>query len=357
MSEPRRSARSRKPQVLDDPQPQPVEASDAGASGANGDLEDNDVDDVMTNPKSKLTRSDLSEEVFTFDTWLSLPPESRAELVKFLPPTAFSTFIPRIDPAHPSVMGSDPMDIDSLSEKVTEALDPMFFSDSHFLAALRTFQDHLHNGWFTEDHRTKTNKYRAGIEDGTLHAAWKDDAWSNSQVEEDGAASSKPGSTSQRTTGGVRLSDLVEGGFLEVGDILVYRRTFTLVNVTVEKDIMIAGCGGSSKSIVVLVPSGTTRYLPRALASSPTPTEDLLPDDDSLLEMTIATPSSLESGILDTDSRVDKLQRTNGNAWKYLTVWKFLPGSGTDGQAPLERGGRQNTGTLHYLRNSVYYER
>jgi len=251
------------------------------------------------------------------------------------------------------------MDIDSLSEQVPETLDPMFFSDSHFLAALRTFQDHLHNGWFTEDHRTKISKYHAGIEDGTLHATWKDEAWSRNLVEEDAAAAavSKSGSTSQRSTREFRLSDLVEGGFLGVGDILVYRRTFTLINVIVEKDIMISECGGSSKSIVVLVPSGTTKYLPPALASSSIPTEDLLPDDDSLREMNITTPSSLESGILDTDSRVDKLQRTNGNAWKYLSVWRLLQDGGIDGLTSPERGGRQNTGTLHYLRSSMYYGR
>jgi len=209
----------------------------------------------------------------------------------------------------------------------------------------------------TEDHRTKINMYRAGIEDGTLHAAWKDDTWSRSQAEEDAAATSKSGSTSQRPTREIRLSDLVEGGFLGVGDVLVYRRTFSFANVTVEKDIMIAGCGGSSKSIVVLVPSGTTKYLPPTLASCSIPTEDLLPDDNSLLEVSITTPSSLESGILGTDGRVDKLQRTNGNAWKYLSVWKFLPGGGTDGFTSPERGGRQDMGTLHYLRSSVYYGR
>jgi hypothetical protein len=176
------------------------------------------------------------------------------------------------------------------------------------------------------------------------------------------------------------LSDLVEGGTLGVGDVLVYKRTFNLANVTVEKDVMVrsfdsnappppgsddnntltlqvAACGGPSKSIVVLVPSGTTKYLPSALASSSMPTEDLLPDDDSLLEMSITTPSSLESGILDTDSRVDKPHRTNGNAWKHLSVWKSLQGGGTDGFTSPERGGRQETGTLHYLRSSVYYGR
>jgi len=44
---------------------------------------------------------------------------------------------------------------------------------------------------------------------------------------------------SYRATREIRLSDLVEGGFLGVGDILVYRRTFSLANVTVEKDIMV----------------------------------------------------------------------------------------------------------------------
>ena len=163
--------------------------------------------------------------------------------------------------------------------------------------------------------------------------------------------------------------------------MLVYKRTFSHINVTVEKDIMvrllkfpnappqhsndnntrftsqIAGGGGSSKSIVVLVPSGTTKYLPPALASSSIPTEDLFPEDNSLLEVSIANPSSLESGILDTDGRVNKLQRTNGNAWKCLSVWKSIQGGGTSGFAFPERGGRQDTGTLHYLRSSVYYGR
>lgn len=105
--------------------------------------------------------------------------------------------------------------------------------------------------------------------------------------------------------------------------------------------------------MVVLVPSGTSRYLPQALASSSIPTEDLLPNDHSLLQMTITTPTSLECGILDTDGRVDKSQRPNGNAWKYLTVWKFLQDGSTDGVAFPERGGRQRTGTLHYLRSTV----
>lgn len=71
--------------------------------------------------------------------------------------------------------------------------------------------------------------------------------------------------------------------------------------------------------------------------------------------MTITTPASLESGILDTDNRVNKLQRANGNAWKYLSVWRLLQDGGTNGLAAPERGGRQDTGMLHYIRSCAYY--
>ena len=57
MSEPlRRSARSRKPQ-------QPAEPSPPTAAETNGIPEDVDIEDVMTNPKSKLTRVDLSVSI------------------------------------------------------------------------------------------------------------------------------------------------------------------------------------------------------------------------------------------------------------------------------------------------------
>ena len=72
----------------------------------------------------------------------------------------------RCNSAHPSVVGSEPMDINLLSEQVPETLDPMFFSDLHFLTVLRTFQDHLHSGWLAEDHRTTIDKYRAGVQRG-----------------------------------------------------------------------------------------------------------------------------------------------------------------------------------------------
>ena len=67
MLEPRRrSARSRKPQAHEEPQPQPVESSSTTASGANGEPpEEIDVEHAMTNPKSKLTRVDLSVSVMT----------------------------------------------------------------------------------------------------------------------------------------------------------------------------------------------------------------------------------------------------------------------------------------------------
>lgn len=79
MSEPRRrSARSRKPQAAEEPQPQPVEPQHTRASGANGDSEDIDIDNVMTNPKSKLTRMDLSVSVvISPPSILPLPSQQR----------------------------------------------------------------------------------------------------------------------------------------------------------------------------------------------------------------------------------------------------------------------------------------
>jgi len=59
MSEPpRRSTRSRKAQQLAEPSP-------TKASGINGVPEEIGVDDVMTNPKSKLAQMDLSVSTLT----------------------------------------------------------------------------------------------------------------------------------------------------------------------------------------------------------------------------------------------------------------------------------------------------
>lgn len=76
----------------------------------------------------------------------------------------------------------------------------------------------------------------------------------------------------------------------------------------------------------------------------------------STLSMTISSPSQLENGILDTDGRVEKAKRPNGNAWKYFTVWRWKEEEWESGFAS-EKGGRENHGTLFYLRGSFYHDR
>ena len=51
------------------------------------------------------------------------------------------------------------------------------FSDAHFLAASRTFQDHLYFGWFSAAHREKVRDFEETVRNGTLAAPWKDEVW------------------------------------------------------------------------------------------------------------------------------------------------------------------------------------
>lgn len=54
---------------------------------------------------------------------------------------------------------------------------PSFFTDLHFLASLRTFQDHLFLNYFSDAHTQKVKAYKEGIANGTLAAPWKDQVW------------------------------------------------------------------------------------------------------------------------------------------------------------------------------------
>lgn len=56
-------------------------------------------------------------------------------------------------------------------------LTSTFFIDPHFLAAARTFQDHLYSNWFSEAHIQKVRRYEEGIANGTLASPWKDETW------------------------------------------------------------------------------------------------------------------------------------------------------------------------------------
>src|SRR5277367_6012311 len=89
-----------------------------------------------------------------------LSPDSQATLANLLPPTAFSDHQPQIDPSHPSHL-PPPSETDAADSSlphilpisshnpIPELLVPSLFTDSHFLSAARTFQDHLFSSQLT----------------------------------------------------------------------------------------------------------------------------------------------------------------------------------------------------------------
>lgn len=81
---------------------------------------------------------------------------------------------------HPSVEDSMVVDEQSAESADTEKLkliNVAFFNDPHFLAAERTFQDHLYLNWFSEAHIARVKKFQEGVVNGTMAAPWKDQVW------------------------------------------------------------------------------------------------------------------------------------------------------------------------------------
>lgn len=157
---------------------------------------------------------------------------------------------------------------------------------------------------------------------------------------------------------------------LRVGDILAFKRNFLNINLVIEKDaivctrfpnssltflltdppvLQIQSINPKTHVPTVLFEPGTTRHLPAPL---------LLPDpaDPSgpTLSAAITSPTMLETALLDTDARIGKPERPNGNAWKCFTIWRRR--GEYFGNADDERGGRENHGTLFYLRGTYYHE-
>lgn len=151
--------------------------------------EEEELDSLLKDPKSRLTEVDMSE-LINKETWGMLSREARERLVVLLPPTAFGGGM-GIDETHPACASSSSSlrpsrnleSLSSLQYKPTEpspsvdALDPRTFNDAHFLAAAHTFQDHIFSGWLTNTHAEKVREYEEGVRDGTLSAEWKDEVW------------------------------------------------------------------------------------------------------------------------------------------------------------------------------------
>lgn len=234
--------------------------------------------------------------------------------------------------------------MDSDVPRCNDLLNTDVFHDSHFLAAAHTFQDHIFSGWKSESQADKVARFNQGVRDGTLHASWKDEVWEDRNAPEVAESSLLAGEAAE-----LKMIDLVKNSLLKVGDILAYKRNFTNVHRTVEKDALIQHIDPHTSSITVLVQPGTDS-LPQVLQSYNPPNHT--PPTQS---MTITTPSQLENGLLDLEGTVGKVERPNGNAWKQINVWRWPAGvSETDFSLP--RGGRECHGTLFYLRGNLFYE-
>ncbi|KAK7045941.1 hypothetical protein VNI00_006936 [Paramarasmius palmivorus] len=335
-----------------------------------------ELEDLLQFSKSVLTTMDISDLV-NATTWEMLTPEARERLAKLLPPTAFKGYQAVISDGHPAkpfLRDSDAMDVDPSSSQVPspfspDNLDISVFTDPHFLAAAHTFQDHIYSGWLTNVHKDKVKKFEDGVRDGSLAAPWKDEEWERSNPgpsmeDMDGTAGADNAPTNGAPTGGVaessarageaaeiRLYELARNSVVRVGDVLAYRRHFSMLDLVVEKDVIVQSINKSSRSITILLESGTAQYLPAHL---------LLPDPPEPAALTqsvdITSPSMLEAGVLDLDGRVERSKRPNGNAWKCFTVHRWREGvEAMDIDSP--RGGRDSHGTLFYLRSSFYSDR
>ncbi|KAF7348589.1 hypothetical protein MVEN_01376500 [Mycena venus] len=303
---------------------------------------------MLQNPKSRLTKMDISD-LINANSWNMLSPDSQSRLAALLPPTAFSSFQPSIGSDHPAAAESMNVDSSGLSP-----IDTSLFTDSHFLAAAHTFQDHLFSNWLSDAHAEKVKKYEQGIRDGSLAAPWKDEVWERDNAKEEPTT---PHSQSSSTRAGeaaeLKLVDLTKSSVLREGDILAYKRHFSNLGVVVEKDVIIQIIDPRTHSLTVLLEPGTTRDLPTQLLM-PGPCDPTAPTRS----MTITTPTQLESGLLDVYG-VDRAKRPNGNAWKSFTLWRWAGDSLEHNllEDNGRRGGRQEHGTLFYLRACHYEDR
>lgn len=121
----------------------------------------------------------VSQDIINANSWDMLSEESKSHLCFLLPPTAFRGYQATIEPHHPSRSGEAHHGFDDQPtvSPSPENLDPAIFTDPHFLAAARTFQDHIYSDWMSDSHKEKVRKFQQGVSDGTLNVTWKDEVW------------------------------------------------------------------------------------------------------------------------------------------------------------------------------------
>ncbi|KAF9266975.1 hypothetical protein L218DRAFT_1074809 [Marasmius fiardii PR-910] len=377
---PRRSTR-KATKVIEDTEPDEKPATSSNGkrkaiavTNTNNDDGEYELSDLLEYPGSVLTTMEISN-LINASTWEMLSPESRAKLARLLPSTAFKGYTPKIGLEHPACQrqssgpstgsGSSPSSSDHPNrdpDPDSTTVEPNFFTDLHFLAAARTFQDHIYSGWLTEEHKEKVRNWEEDVRDGKLAAPWKDEEWEKNAAEEaqeaeetaavtPGSASKSPGKARtnvKRATQAseVKLYDLARHSVIRVGDVLSYKRHFSQLDVIVEKDVLIDSINTRQRSLDILLERGSTQHLPLNLLLS-----DPEHDDNSTTQVVDAPSlSKLETAILDFDGRVARDKRPNGNAWRNFTVWRWRDGAEGGFGGSEDKGGRENHGTMFYLR-------
>ncbi|PPR01543.1 hypothetical protein CVT24_001854 [Panaeolus cyanescens] len=332
---------------------------------------------LLQSSKSELASIEITE-ILNLNAWGLLSEESQTRLKELLPPTAFIGYQPSISSDHPSLQ--DQMAVDSTraaAEPFEAELNPGFFADSHFLSAARTFQAHLSLNWFSDSHIARVAEFNSRIKDGTLAAPWKDEVWERSnptsesttipQEAESSTSFTLPDEANTRVGGAadIKLTMLAKNGIVRVGDVIAYRRSFPTGEV-VEKDTLVSFLTSKrnkeiqyaqvlsiqprTNALSMVTQPGSTKDLPSQLLAQ----EGEDPGEGSRI-MIVTSPTMLETGLLDLDGRTDKARRTNNNSvWKSFTLWRWRTGGVYN---PYDsRGGRENHGTLFYLRGSYYHD-
>lgn len=266
------------------------------------------------------------------------------------------------------MLDSDAMDVDSTQlngssevPKSPSTLDPMLFSSSFFQSAALTFQDHLHSSWLSPKAKEKMENFDAGLQDGSLHAEWKDDAWNQDNL---------PPKRGSRNSVDTDLVALAKRSLLQEGDIIAYKRTFPIPGITVEKDLLVRSINSTSHSLSLLLQPAIGRPLPTQLlvVAPPNPEPPTLSMDD------IMGTLELEDGILDVDGRVSRTDRhamtmslgaghgifgssdirASIRTAKSFSVWRWREEMLNDFEMQMiqDRGGRELLGTISYLRSA-----
>ncbi|KIJ37525.1 hypothetical protein M422DRAFT_231568 [Sphaerobolus stellatus SS14] len=324
----------------------------------------NSLEFVLSNPKSSLVSLELPI-LLNENTWSALSQDSKDLLSTLLPITTFPFFEPKLKSTHPSFRQLETTSDDMNLQKplpLTEPCEPdiSFFKDAFFDGACKTFQDNLFNGHYKADYEMLAKEYIEKLKLGDIHAKWKDLAW-----EEEHAHPEQRAMTSGSIAGdasSITLKDLIKNSAIRVGDILSYRRNFIQLGITVTKDALIESIQGSKNTITLVVMPSSKTHLPAVEVAHPEFASNYSDSQtDTLLRIdSIANPTQLETAFLDTDGRVTKSKRPNGNAWKSIGLWRWrdneipdITAFPDDSEEAL-RGYREYQGTLFYLRGCMY---